>query len=384
MCTNKMPPINSFFIHPLPLSLPPPSSLHLMEKPRVTEIHVRMDCNGCVQKIKKALHGINGIYELYIDFPQQKLTIIGWADPEKIVKAIKKTRKIATICSHTEQQTDPAAQPPEQAPENGAPAPEVANPPPAEAPPPADAAPPAEAASLAEPPRESPPPQQPAPEPATPTPVAAETNPGQQIHHQRPRDVGEVHTIDHHGHHPPGQSPPPQQPAPEPAAPTPVATETNPGQQIHHQRPRDVGEVHTIYHHGHHPPDYGYRYAYSQGYNGYWNGYHNSQGPPTETAPIPTPMGPSPMTPAAMGPPPMSPSTMSHTPAPPMYVTHSYNTYRPSPYVTEYQYIQPPPQPTHLSRTNHYNEEQHYVNGNGNGNITSIFSDENPNACTVM
>ena len=366
-----------------------------MQKPRVTEIHVRMDCNGCVQKIKKALHGINGkklrihvffgflvfgmfhtlrtqlllacsfffflewrlvffpsagIYDLYIDFPQQKLTIIGWADPEKIVKAIKKTRKIATICSHTEQQTEPAPPPPEQAPENGSPAPEAANPPPSEAPPPAEAAPPAEVAPPAEPPRES---------------------------------------------------PPPENPTPEPTVPTPVSAETNPGQQIHHQRPRDVGEVHTIYHH---PPDYGYRYGYSQGYNGHWNRYHNSQGPAQEPAHTPAPMrpppmshapmGPPPMSHAPMGPPPMSHATMGPTPPPPMYVTHSYNTYRPSPYITEFEYIQPPPQPSHFSRTNHYNEqfsrvnhyneEQHYVNGNGNGNITSMFSDENPNACTVM
>ncbi|CAL8991327.1 unnamed protein product [Prunus brigantina] len=279
-----------------------------LEKPRVTEIHVRMDCNGCVQKIKKALHGINGIYDLYIDFPQQKLTIIGWADPEKIVKAIKKTRKIATICSHTEQQTEPAPPPTEQeAPEGGAPA--TADPPPAEqAPPAAEAVPPAEAAPPAEPPKESPPPELPTPEAA---PVAAEANPGHQMHHP----------------------------------------------------PRDVGEVHTIYHH---PPDYGYRYGHSQGYTGYWNRYHNSQGHPQEPTPTPIPMGPTP------------------TPTPPVYVTHSYNTYRPSPYVTEYEYIQPPPQPTHLSRMNYYNEEHHINVSNSNGNITSIFSDENPNACAVM
>ncbi|XP_031114025.1 heavy metal-associated isoprenylated plant protein 36-like [Ipomoea triloba] len=75
-----------------------------LEKPRITEVQVRMDCNGCVQKIKKALHGINGIYEVYIDFPDQKITIVGRADPEKIVKAIKKSRKSAVICCHTEQQ----------------------------------------------------------------------------------------------------------------------------------------------------------------------------------------------------------------------------------------------------------------------------------------
>ncbi|OIV95908.1 hypothetical protein TanjilG_27012 [Lupinus angustifolius] len=57
-----------------------------------------MDCNGCMQKVKKALNGINGIYDIYIDF-QQKISIIGCADPEKVVKAIKKTRTMTTICN---------------------------------------------------------------------------------------------------------------------------------------------------------------------------------------------------------------------------------------------------------------------------------------------
>ncbi|GJW14106.1 retrotransposon protein, putative, ty1-copia subclass [Tanacetum coccineum] len=42
------------------------------------------------------------INDVYIDIPQQKLRIIGWADPEKIIKAIKKTRKIVSICLETE------------------------------------------------------------------------------------------------------------------------------------------------------------------------------------------------------------------------------------------------------------------------------------------
>ncbi|XP_050373555.1 leucine-rich repeat extensin-like protein 3 [Argentina anserina] len=312
-----------------------------LEKPRITEIHVRMDCNGCVQKIKKALHGISGIYDLYIDFPQQKLTIIGWADPEKIVKAIKRTRKIATICSHIEQPTEPAPPAEQQPPEGGAAAPpDAVNPPPTESPPPAEPTPPPEAAPPAEPPKDPPPPEQQPP-------------------------------------------PPPPQPLP-----TPVAAETNLGQQhpVYHHRPREVGEVHTVYHH---PPDYDYRYAdYPSAYPGYYNryqSYHNSQGPLPEPTPPPAPApAPSPSPAPAFVPPPIH--------APPVYVTHSYNTYRPSPYVTEYGYVQPPPpQQTYSSRisqNHYYNEDQSYhnysSNGNGNGNITSIFSDENPNACTIM
>ncbi|CAH9095571.1 unnamed protein product [Cuscuta epithymum] len=104
----------------------------------VTEVQVRMDCNGCVQKVKKALNGIHGISELYIDFPQQRITLVGSADPEMIVKAIKKIRKRAIICSHTELPQEKPSQsqevPPEGGGGSGSPSNESVNPP-AEAPP---------------------------------------------------------------------------------------------------------------------------------------------------------------------------------------------------------------------------------------------------------
>ncbi|KAF8387769.1 hypothetical protein HHK36_026424 [Tetracentron sinense] len=261
-----------------------------MQKPRVTEIMVRMDCNGCVQKIKKALHGIKGIYEVYIDCPQQKVTVVGWADPEKIIKAIKKTRKMASICSHTIP-TDPAPQPTEAAPESGPPPPDAGNPP--------TVSPPAEAAPPEEPPKDPPPPENPPPE-VTPSPLAADTAAQQSA-------------------------------------------------------PKDVEEVHIIYHH---PPDYGYGHRYSHS-GGNWNNYPNYHGFQLEP------------------PPPV------YEPLQPVHVTHSYNTYKPSPHITEYEYIRPPLQHTHYNRTEHYSEDyRNRSNSNGN-NISSMFSDENPNACRI-
>ncbi|XP_043708278.1 proline-rich receptor-like protein kinase PERK10 isoform X1 [Telopea speciosissima] len=260
--------------------------LEKMQKPRITEIQVRMDCNGCVQKIKKALYGINGIYDLYIDFPQQKLTIVGWADPEKIVKAIKKTRKIATICSHIEP-SDPPTQPAAPAPvEGGQPAPDAANPPPTESPP-------AEAAPPTEPPKDPPPPENPAPE-VTPSPVAAEAAAPQQAHH-------------------------------------------------HHNGPKDIEEIHIIHHH---PPEYGHGYSYG----GHWNNY---------------------------------PSGRGFRPEPPVYVTHSYNNYKPSPSISAHEYVRSPPRHTRYTRPEHYTEDYHN-RSNSDGNITSMFSDENPNACRIV
>ncbi|TVU21219.1 hypothetical protein EJB05_30844 [Eragrostis curvula] len=105
--------------------------------PRITELHVRMDCNGCEQKIRKTLRAIEGVSEVYIDQANHKITVVGIADPQRIVKAIRKTKRVPTICSHT----DPAAEaqpPPPPADEGEAPPPAddpPADPPPAEAPP---------------------------------------------------------------------------------------------------------------------------------------------------------------------------------------------------------------------------------------------------------
>ncbi|KAF1890495.1 hypothetical protein Lal_00041255 [Lupinus albus] len=222
-----------------------------MQKPRIIEIHVRMDCNGCVQKVKKALNGINGIYDIYIDFPQQKISIIGWADPEKVVKAIKKTRKMATICN-IEQPDESPSQPPEppslpkepDQPEGNAQVPESTQPP------------------------------------------------------------------------PPTEAPPPQaRPSEEPPKDTPQCEQPQPENNTSHEW-FIIGHKHNT--------------------NRYLNG----------------------------------PVFLNEQPDKPVYVSQSYNTYRPSPYVTEYEYIRSPP--------------RHHYTHNGNGNITSIFSDENPNACRIV
>ncbi|KAJ8766245.1 hypothetical protein K2173_022304 [Erythroxylum novogranatense] len=292
-----------------------------LEKARVTEIQVRMDCNGCVQKIKKALHGVDGISHIYVDLPQQKLIIIGWADPEKIVRAIRKTRKMAIICSHSESTEPPAAQPLEQCeqqPEGGSSPPsasDTANPPPAEAP---AAEPPAA------PPKDPPSEEKPSPTPPMQDTNASQPNPQASV----PRDEGEVHTI---YHHPPA-----------------------PDYDNYRHGPKDQGEVHIKCQHHQATDNDNHRYGYGDNYTGHWNRY-GGNGP-----------------------------RFSPEPIQPIHVTQSYNTYRPSPYVTSYEYIQsPPPRPTfYSSRMDHYNDE--YQENNQNGNITSMFSDENPNACRIV
>ncbi|KAI9080021.1 hypothetical protein K1719_037954 [Acacia pycnantha] len=249
-----------------------------MQKPQVTEIQVRMDCNGCVHKIKKALSSINGIYDLHIDVPQQKITVIGWADQEKIVKAIKKTRKTSTICSLTEQvELESPYQPaePGPAPEGSSPAPDQTQEPPAEAPP-------DETRPQAEPPED------------TPQPPPGETIPTDNNTSQKSENV--------------------------------------PGTKY-------LEEVHEIHQFS---PYYANRFDSGR----YRSSIIYSQG--------------------------LSSS---------MYMPHSYyNRDKPSPYVTEYEYVRSPPRHSYNSRVEYYSGD----NQSGNANITSIFSDENPNACRII
>lgn len=387
-----------------------------MQRPRITEINVRMDCNGCVQKIKKALNGINGIYDLYIDFPQQKLTVIGWADPERIIKAIKKVRKIATICSHTEA-PDPNSQPTEASPPDGAaPSSDHSD---GGAPPPEGGAPPQDAGNTqpAEPPQpeEAPPPPQEPPRDQPPPPL-----PHQNSQTQNPQLES---------NHP---------------------AEPQHGQPINNYRSKDVEEVQVVYHN---PPDYGHRYGYRDGYGpGYSHGPHGFGGqwsnhpgttyrnqqppqpvyrePPPQSnyhEPLPQPVYRERPRPTYHEPPthhvyheppprpfyheptsrpiyhePQSqpiyheppsqpiyheqpPRTVYHEPRPqPIRATHSYNMYRPSTSITEYQYVRSPPQHTSYGMMDHYNMDPYRNGGPSNGNVTSIFSDENPNACTIV
>ncbi|CAO2192610.1 unnamed protein product [Urochloa humidicola] len=101
------------------------------ETPQIMELHVRMDCHGCEHKIRKILCAIDGVSEVYIDQASHKITVVGMADPERIVKAIRKTKRVPTIFSRT----DPSAEahPPPAKGEAQPPADPPANTPPAEA-----------------------------------------------------------------------------------------------------------------------------------------------------------------------------------------------------------------------------------------------------------
>lgn len=58
---------------------------------------VHMDCAGCETKIRKALGRMKGVDEVEVDMARQKVTVTGWADRNKILRAVRKTGRRAVF-----------------------------------------------------------------------------------------------------------------------------------------------------------------------------------------------------------------------------------------------------------------------------------------------
>ncbi|KAJ6685513.1 HEAVY METAL-ASSOCIATED ISOPRENYLATED PLANT PROTEIN 24 [Salix purpurea] len=56
-------------------------------------LKVRMDCEGCERKIKSVLSGVKGAKSVDVDMKQQKVTVTGYVDPKKLLKAAQSTKK---------------------------------------------------------------------------------------------------------------------------------------------------------------------------------------------------------------------------------------------------------------------------------------------------
>ncbi|CAN6466207.1 unnamed protein product [Victoria cruziana] len=59
------------------------------------ELLVHMDCDGCEKKIRKTISKMNGVDSLDIDFGQQKVTVTGYVDRRKVLKAVRRTGRKA-------------------------------------------------------------------------------------------------------------------------------------------------------------------------------------------------------------------------------------------------------------------------------------------------
>ncbi|KAK7358939.1 hypothetical protein VNO77_00880 [Canavalia gladiata] len=64
---------------------------------QTVELKVRMDCDGCELKVKKALSSLAGVKSVEINRKQQKVTVTGYVEPNKVLKKAKSTGKKAEI-----------------------------------------------------------------------------------------------------------------------------------------------------------------------------------------------------------------------------------------------------------------------------------------------
>ncbi|PON53473.1 Heavy metal-associated domain containing protein [Parasponia andersonii] len=56
---------------------------------QTVEIKVKMDCEGCMRRVKKSVEGMKGVTQVEVDPKQSKLTVIGYVDPNKVLARVR-------------------------------------------------------------------------------------------------------------------------------------------------------------------------------------------------------------------------------------------------------------------------------------------------------
>ncbi|KAF8405426.1 hypothetical protein HHK36_010332 [Tetracentron sinense] len=67
-------------------------STNKLKKPKqlqTVEIKVKIDCEGCERKVKKAVDGMKGVKQVEVDPKQHKLTVIGYVEPNKVLERVR-------------------------------------------------------------------------------------------------------------------------------------------------------------------------------------------------------------------------------------------------------------------------------------------------------
>ncbi|KZV51093.1 hypothetical protein F511_01885 [Dorcoceras hygrometricum] len=60
-------------------------------------MRVHMDCPGCERRVKKAISKLDGVENIDIDMDMQKVTVTGWADVKKVLKAARRSGRNAEL-----------------------------------------------------------------------------------------------------------------------------------------------------------------------------------------------------------------------------------------------------------------------------------------------
>lgn len=52
------------------------------------EVKVRIDCEGCERKVKRALEGMKGVEQVDVERKANKVTVVGYVNPAKVVARV--------------------------------------------------------------------------------------------------------------------------------------------------------------------------------------------------------------------------------------------------------------------------------------------------------
>ncbi|GMY05441.1 heavy metal-associated isoprenylated plant protein 26-like [Fagus crenata] len=55
---------------------------------QTVEIKVKIDCEGCERRVKRALEGMKGVKEVNVERKANKVTVLGYVEPEKVVSRV--------------------------------------------------------------------------------------------------------------------------------------------------------------------------------------------------------------------------------------------------------------------------------------------------------
>nr|TKR60094.1 copper chaperone-related family protein [Populus alba] len=62
---------------------------------QTVELKVRMCCTGCERVVKNAIYKLKGIDSVEVDLEMEKVTVVGYVDRNKVLKAVRRAGKRA-------------------------------------------------------------------------------------------------------------------------------------------------------------------------------------------------------------------------------------------------------------------------------------------------
>ncbi|KAJ7978623.1 Heavy metal-associated isoprenylated plant protein [Quillaja saponaria] len=64
------------------------SKLKKRKQLQTVEIKVKIDCEGCERRVKKAVEGMKGVTQVDVERKANKVTVVGYVNPSKVVARI--------------------------------------------------------------------------------------------------------------------------------------------------------------------------------------------------------------------------------------------------------------------------------------------------------